>query len=257
MSDAQQLAEALSTFRRDFARRQAARVVEAAGGFAVLDEEFSGSYEHNQLYVERADDPAALAGLADELLGGLRHRRIAVRDGALAEAAAPALLAAGYTHDVELLMVHRGPLPAGAGRVDEVGIAELRPAELEQWRRWLPDSPDAVLEQLVGRRKRRLDGADSVRTLAARDEDGEIGAWADLYVDRASGLAQIEDLATAEPRRGRGLGDAVLAAALHRAAAAPGHRLTFLVADAADWPQHWYARRGFTPIGRTHAFTRS
>jgi hypothetical protein len=33
--------------------------------------------------------------------------------------------------------------------------------------------------------------------------------------------------------------------------------LVFLLADAGDWPQTWYARRGFNPIGHSHAFTRT
>ena len=37
---------------------------------------------------------------------------------------------------------------------------------------------------------------------------------------------------------------------------AAGYDLVFLLADASDWPRTWYARRGFTTIGRSHAFTR-
>jgi hypothetical protein len=29
-----------------------------------------------------------------------------------------------------------------------------------------------------------------------------------------------------------------------------------LIADAADWPQEWYTRRGFVLAGRIHVFTR-
>ena len=46
------------------------------------------------------------------------------------------------------------------------------------------------------------------------------------------------------------LGLAVMAAALDRAAGA-GCDLVVLEADAADWPRHWYARRGFVPVGST------
>lgn len=33
--------------------------------------------------------------------------------------------------------------------------------------------------------------------------------------------------------------------------------LVFLLAEADDWPRTWYARLGFTAIGRSHIFTRS
>jgi GNAT superfamily N-acetyltransferase len=48
--------------------------------------------------------------------------------------------------------------------------------------------------------------------------------------------------------RGRGYADAVLARALDLAAAA-GCDLVVLEAAAADWPRHWYARRGFEELG--------
>jgi hypothetical protein len=35
------------------------------------------------------------------------------------------------------------------------------------------------------------------------------------------------------------------------------YSLVFLLADAGDWPRTWYARRGFTAIGRSHVFTRT
>ncbi|GAA2742561.1 GNAT family N-acetyltransferase [Kitasatospora cinereorecta] len=243
-------------FRIAFARRQAARVIEVAGGFVVLDEEFRGSHEHNQLFVERAVSGTDLEGLADRTLGHLNHRRITVLDDALGRAAAPLLTAAGYEHSAEVLMVHTGAAP-GDGGARTVTAEDLRPAELGQWRRWLPDTTEEVLLQLCNRRRLRHRGADLVDFLAVRDSDGAIGSWADLYQDTTTGIAQIEDVATDEPRRGRGLGDAVLTSALHRAAATPGHRLTFLVALADDWPREWYARRGFTPIAHTHGFTRS
>jgi len=50
--------------------------------------------------------------------------------------------------------------------------------------------------------------------------------------------------------RRRGHGDALLARALDTARSA-GCDLVVLDAAADDWPQHWYARRGFTVVGRT------
>jgi hypothetical protein len=67
-------------------------------------------------------------------------------------------------------------------------------------------------------------------------------------------VPELRPALTAEAHTRRGYADTVLATALREAA---GCGLVFLLADADDWPRTWYARRGFTPIGRSHVFTRS
>ncbi|BAJ31385.1 MULTISPECIES: GNAT family N-acetyltransferase [Kitasatospora] len=241
-------------FRRAFARGQAAEVVEVPGGFGVLCGEFEYSHEHNQLVLDAPPSGVDVAGLAEEVLGHLEHRRISVFDDASGLALVPGLTAAGYRHETELVMVHRGPVPPGGG-AGPVGLDELAPALERQWRCWLPWASDDSIAQLVNRRTARAAGAELVLTLAARDGDGAFGSWADLYQD-AAGTAQIEDLATAEEHQRRGLADAVLSSALRLAADRAPAGLRFLVADAEDWPRQWYARRGFTAVGRTHGFVR-
>jgi predicted GNAT family acetyltransferase len=118
----------------------------------------------------------------------------------------------------------------------------------------MPQASGTVIYQLAGRRMARLRGAEQVRFLAARDDTGAIVSWADLYLEAAQGIAQIEDVMTADGHTRHGYADTVLATALHQAA---GCGLVFLLADAGDWPRTWYARRGFTPIGRSHVFTRT
>jgi predicted GNAT family acetyltransferase len=86
-------------------------------------------------------------------------------------------------------------------------------------------------------------------------EAGAIVARADLYLDRATGVAQIEDVMTDTGHRKRGLARAVLVDALRRARDA-GCDLVFLVADADDWPRQLYARVGYTPVGNTYEFLR-
>ncbi|MBC3839504.1 GNAT family N-acetyltransferase [Streptacidiphilus sp. 4-A2] len=78
----------------------------------------------------------------------------------------------------------------------------------------------------------------------ARRDVGSARARERLYLDPTAGLAQLEDLVTAVPYRGRGHGDALVATGLALAAAA-GIPQLFLTADASDWPRRWYARRGF------------
>jgi len=53
---------------------------------------------------------------------------------------------------------------------------------------------------------------------------------------------------TSPGARNRGLARAALLAALE-ASRLTGNELTFLAADADDWPKHLYRRLGFDPIG--------
>jgi ribosomal protein S18 acetylase RimI-like enzyme len=126
---------------------------------------------------------------------------------------------------------------------------ELHDLWERSWRRDLPAGEadlDEVVAQLVGR-EHRNDRVVAVTDLAVRAE-GRVVSAGQLRVDGAT--AAIESLTTDPAARGRGHGDAVLAAALDHAAAA-GCDLVVLEAAAADWPRHWYARRGFVPVGST------
>ena len=244
----------IAAFRLSFARRQAAIVSEVPGGIVVLDPRYAASHDHNQLIIDRTPTPGKLSALADKALGHLLYRRITILDDATATACAAGLIADGYAHDTELVMTHAGAAPVPGSPADPVTVPELRPAVIRQLCAWMPQASDAVIDQLADRRTARLRGADQVRFLAARDENGTIASWADLYLDPANGVAQIEDVMTAEGHTRRGHADTVLATALSEAAACS---LVFLLADAEDWPRTWYARRGFTPIGRSHVFTRT
>ncbi|WP_328719056.1 GNAT family N-acetyltransferase [Streptomyces sp. NBC_00247] len=242
-----------SAFRAAFARRQAVETVELPGAFAVRDPEFPLSQEHNQLIVDAPDaDPAALAGSAAQSLGQREHYRITVVDGPLGERATPALTAAGFSRDSAVVLARQTAgctLPGAAAR--PAALAGIREAVFRQQSSWFQD--EELVRQLTDRRAARLRGAEEVLFLAARTPEGHVAAWCDLYLDRAAGLAQLEDLVTAEPYRGQGHGDTLLATGLALAAAA-GIPQLFLLAEASDWPRNWYARRGFTEIGRSHSF---
>lgn len=243
-----------AAFRTAFARRQAERVVEVPGGFAVLHDRFLRSQEHNQLVVDGEVRPEALPELAGRLLGHLPYRRITVYDDALGRACEAPLLRAGYVRAGELVMVHLGTPPALARHVRAVPAEALRAPYLKQVRVWMEGAEPEELRQLADRRTLREKAADSVRFLAAHTARGEIASWADLYVDRAAGVAQIEDLITADLHTGRGHADAVVGTAL-RLAADEGCGLRFLLAAEDDWPRHWYGRLGFEVIGLTHVYT--
>ncbi|WP_042374361.1 GNAT family N-acetyltransferase [Streptacidiphilus neutrinimicus] len=243
----------IERFLSTFARRQAARTEDFPGGFAVRNGAYTRSHDNNQLIVDAATEPALLAARADALLDGLEHRRITVLPDAVARACAPALAAAGYDHAPELLMVHRGPRPAPAVPAEPVTLDDLREPLTRQLRGWMPQADEETIDHLVSRRAARPGGAPEVLFLAARAEDGAVAAWADLYQDRAAGIAQMEDLVTADEHLRAGHATTVLTTALHRAADA---RIFFLIAEPDDWPRQWYARSGFAPVGYIHVFTR-
>ncbi|MEU1285023.1 GNAT family N-acetyltransferase [Kitasatospora sp. NPDC005856] len=249
----------IRAFLAGFARRRAGRTVELPGGFAVFDDRFADSWSHNQVLVDRAEaEPAALPGLVDEVMGERPFRLVTVLDGAFGEACGEPFRRAGYRHSTYLVMQHTGPVPTpDDGRtVEEVDLEAIRAPLAASWRATLPEAGDEVIRMLVDRRRADRRGAEHVRLLGARTPDGEVAAWTDLYLEPALGIAQIEDLMTAEAHRRRGHADAVLAGALRRAADADcGTR--FLIAESDDWPRHWYAHRGFEAVGHTHGFERT
>ncbi|MEU9044958.1 MULTISPECIES: GNAT family N-acetyltransferase [unclassified Kitasatospora] len=249
----------INAFLAAFARRRAERTVELPGGFAVFDDRFAGSWSNNQVFVDRTDtEPAALPGLVDEVMGERPFRLVSVLDGEFGEACVEPFRRAGYRHSTYLVMLHTGPTPAvGEGRrVEEVDLEAIREPLSASWRTALPAAGEEVVRSLVDRRVTFRRGAERVQLLGARADNGEVAAWTDLYLEPVLGIAQVEDLLTAEAHRRRGHADAVLATALRRATDA-GCGTRFLIAESDDWPRNWYARRGFEVIGHTHGFERT
>ncbi|MFD0291336.1 GNAT family N-acetyltransferase [Streptomyces sp. NPDC127118] len=244
----------INSFLSAFAHRQAAHIVDLPGGFVVYDDAFAYSHANNQVVIDTAVDSEAVPAIAEEALAHLPHRLISVLDDEVGMACAGPLIRAGYTHSTYLVMLHAGPVPAD-GPAEEVDLDAIRIPLARRWRGLLPDVDDEVICHLVDRREARRRGADVVHFLGARTEEGEVASWADLYLDPATGTAQIEDLVTSEAHLRRGYADAVLTTAL-RLAADKDCDTRFLTADATDWPRHWYERRGFSVIGRSHCFER-
>lgn len=245
-------------FLHGFARRRAPRVLPAPGGFGVLDDRFPGSYDDNKLIIapgagaEAGPDVGEVLAAADEVLAERRHRLVCVDDDRLGAAWAPAFAAAGYEHETNLVMVFRGAVPPGPPPAERLGLEELLPVLRRDWRRVLPQAPDEVIDGLARRVEARLRGASTVAFRGVRASSGEIAARADLYAH--DGVVQIESVFTGEEHRGRGHARSLMTALLAEAA---GAELIFLVADADDWPRHFYARLGFEEAGRTHAFLRT
>ncbi|GGU74031.1 hypothetical protein GCM10010275_05910 [Streptomyces litmocidini] len=241
-------------FLTGFHRRQAARTVDFPGAFAVLDDAYPNSRGNNHVFVHGDVDPEALPGYAEEALAHLPYRFSYVLDETVAAACRAPMERAGYRHATTLLMAHTGPVPEHGG-AREVGFEELRGPVAASWPRFAPKATPEHLRDLVERRVARLRGADVVRFFAVHTPEGEVAAWVDLYMDPAAGVAQIEDLVTVEAHLGRGYAGKALDTALREAADA-GCPIRFLTARADDWPRHWYARKGFAPIGSTARFER-
>jgi GNAT superfamily N-acetyltransferase len=247
-------------FMRAAVRRQAEQIIEMSYGFAVLDSRFPHSYDHNKLVLTAPVDPAEAVSDADRILGGagLAHRLISVHGG-IEQAWADVCVAAGYQHSAELIMVQTGaPADRPADQriqVAAVGVDGLRESGRREWREQLPDAGEDVIEQLVARRVTRLEAAPEVAFLAVRDGMGQIVSRADLYLDPADRVAQIEDVLTLSEHTGRGFARAIMAEGLRRAQAA-GCDLVFVVADADDWPRQLYTRLGYRAVGDGHSFVR-
>jgi GNAT superfamily N-acetyltransferase len=248
-------------FLRDVERRQAEQVIDLPGGFAVLSPRYAASHDHNRLCLRSEIAAEDALRLADDVLGGagLEHRLVVVDDDALGTAFAGPFQRAGYTHDIELVMVGRGApartTPRRSVPVEAVAADALHDMDLRAWRAALPDAPPDVLGQLVDRRRTRTLAAETVVFLAVRDPEGQVVARADLYLDATRGVAQIEDVMTDERHRNRGYAQALLDEAT-RCAGDAGCPTRFLFAAADDWPRILYGRLGYTVIGCRHLFAR-
>ncbi|MDW3179849.1 MAG: GNAT family N-acetyltransferase [Acidimicrobiia bacterium] len=246
----------IAAFQEHFAKAQSTDVVELSWGFALLQRDFPKSYDHNRIVVTAAAPSVDILQRADDVLGGagLDHRYISVTDDALGLGLQSDLVAAGYESETNVMMINRDPSVDPAEHdVHAVSHERLRPAVMRDWRVDLPESTDDELTQLADRMTLYERGAEV--TFLAVFEGSEIAARTDLYIDRASGVAQIESLLTHEDYRGRGYAKALVRDG-HRRAIEAGCELSFLVADLDDWPREWYGRLGYVEAHRTHEFTR-
>jgi ribosomal protein S18 acetylase RimI-like enzyme len=213
-------------------------------GVAVYDDRVPKRYDSNYLLVETVPPGTT----AEELAADARaygRPMIFFRDERSVEPLLPGFRALGWRLDRHVFMVQRGAPTRGApvDLVRELDADALRPAR----RRLIEDFPWArpeVLEQLHEAKHLIAERVDT-RFLGIV-VDGEVVAYADLYLEPPN--AQIEDVGTLEAHRGHGYASAVVLYAAEEARRA-GADFVFLVADAYDWPQHWYRRLGFEPIG--------
>jgi GNAT superfamily N-acetyltransferase len=245
----------IAAFERRFDEAQATDVVDLGWGFALLQSKFPLSEYHNRIVVTSAAAPQDVIAQADEVLGGagLGHRYVSAVEG-LGESLVPALVAAGYEHQVVVTMVHSEPdLEPGNHPVQSVSLDTLRPSIMRNWQAEIPDASDELLRQLADRTELASLGAKL--TLLAVYDGGEVAGHAELYTDQVSGIGWFENLVTHEQFRNRGYGDSLIRDGFQRAKQ-DACGLYFLSADLDDWPRQWYRRLGFVDAGETHHFVR-
>ncbi len=231
--------------------RRAPQVQDLPGGFAVSDPAFPHSRDDNRVLLTAATDAGTVEAVTAEA---------AARAGWPAAAAtllhpgsgpvAAELELRGWEVSPAVVMARWAPVPGQAHEpVEEVPQEAVHGLWDAQWRRELTGTGaelDEVVPQLVGR-EHRTGSVVAVTDLAVRQRSRVVAA-AQLRVDGATGW--IESVVTEPAARRRGHGDALVAAALGRAAAA-GCDLVLLEAAVLDWPREWYARRGFSVVART------
>jgi ribosomal protein S18 acetylase RimI-like enzyme len=226
-------------------------VVPTAHGKALLTPSLPLVWQLNAVRVEDPDaSPDELAAEAEEVLGEAGHRKLVVHDASHGARLAPALAADGWNVYRLLVMVRDRPpertvRPGAGAEVDrDTGAATLAAFRREQPFGW----QETAVEQLAAMDERYA-RASRARDFAAPPDDPACACR--LYT--ANGLAQVDEVGTREARRNLGHASAAVTAAAEMAAG-EGCDPIFLLTDAGDWPQGWYRRLGFSPIGAVYEF---
>jgi ribosomal protein S18 acetylase RimI-like enzyme len=231
---------------------------EFAHGTALYNDRLRRVYDSNFVRFERGFDDltgALVEAEADEMQASLRHRKVLIPDEEAGARVADELRERGWRHYTLVTMAYRGPRdraaaggeqPREAEQVDTRAVRGAREQAHDAGRR------DAEAHRQIIAFTELLATVVASRMYAAFTE-GEIGSYCALFQEH--GIGQIDEVTTIERFNRRGLGTAVVEAAL-RASLADGDDLTFLVADQSDWPHEWYARLGFEPIGRRYELLR-
>jgi GNAT superfamily N-acetyltransferase len=245
-------AQRLFEFELALDTRVTERVVDEEWGRAFLCPGLELVYDASFIAIE---EPGMTIGevvaLADQVLGGdagLEHRTVVVLDDTEAARLAGEVGAApGWEVERTDYMVgeqESGRQPAAPTR--EVSLEQIAPLRAQLIEENLAEGarePARTAEQLVELERRcgavagdRWFVAPAAEPLAACCllSDGTIG--------------QVEDVGTLARARGRGLAQAIVLAAL-AASREAGHELTFLSAEAEDWPRLMYAKLGFRKVG--------
>jgi ribosomal protein S18 acetylase RimI-like enzyme len=225
-------------------------------GPVIVHERLHHVHDLNFLRADEPSDASAeeLAAEAERVQGAakLGHRRVNFSDIEAAEQRAPEFVALGWEPERFVLMaLRREPDRPASVPVREVDEPTLRPLWAEATRRFPHGKNEEVVQQIL--EHRRLI-ADAIPTrFFAVEADGRLVAHAELY--SVDGVGQVENVVTLEEYRGRGFARALVLRGV-QASQELGNDLTFLVADADDWPYRLYEKLGFEIVGRYARYLR-
>lgn len=227
------------------------RTVTWPGGIAYLHADLPKIWDLNyMLLCDGTLDASTIARHANEVMGeaGCEHRRVCVRDPEVGARLEPGFAALGWETDVHVIMRHsrESDRMVDTSAVEEVG--DLAWPSREAQMRSYPWADDATLDQLRTVYSMTVEAANA-KDFAILDE-GKAVSFALLFSDGPTGW--VEDVATLEPYRRRGLARAVVTKAVEDSTAR--HDFTFLIADDRDWPKHFYSQLGFDILGRHYYF---
>lgn len=206
-------------------------------------------------------DAAELTVVAERWLGDLGHRHVVFDDADAGERMAAPLEDAGWERGRTVLMMFDGDPMALAPdpRAREISETEMDALQLANLREGAPevDARSGLAARLLAT-QRRLRTANPARCFGAGEPSGELASMCTLFLDPdvdGRRVAMITDVGTRVAQRARGLGRAVVGAAVAHAGGW-GADLIVVGADADDWPQLMYSSIGFEPIGRQVTLTR-
>jgi GNAT superfamily N-acetyltransferase len=206
-------------------------------------------FDFNVVRVEEqpAMDVRGLAGFADTALAGVAHRRLDFELPLLAEQLREDFIAMGWRATGLLWMRQERATPDGPTvPVEEVPYGAVDALRVAWHREDFPD-PDPAGFHAQAREVAQLRGA---RVLAIHEHGAPV-AFAQLERDRAA--AEITQVYVDPAHRGRGLGAAIVRAAIAHASEVED---LWICADAEDWPQRLYMRLGFKAVWKTIEFLR-
>lgn len=205
-------------------------------------------YDYNLLLVERATNLNAesLSAMADELLAGLKHRRLDVEDPGEASRLRPGLEKLGWRSTVLVWMHHTGLDVEPAAVVSEVDYDAVYELRLEWIQEDLPGTDYAAFYPHA----REVELARGARVLAVL-ERGVPVAYAQL--EEIGDASEVAEVFVTKRLRGRGLGTAVTSSAI---AAAGARSDVWICADDEDRPKLLYQRLGFRPVWWVTEFLR-
>jgi ribosomal protein S18 acetylase RimI-like enzyme len=208
-------------------------------------------WNYNSLRVEGPDSGAsadALVHAADVLQGDLEHRQVEVEDTAAGERLRPGFEALGWAAERLAWLRLEGPAPPGPD-FEEVPFAATLPLRLE-WATTFPWASGEAEARRFAEHEDRAAALRGSRALLARDAAGAPAGF--VSFGARGGGAEIEQVYVAPALRRRGIGGALVAAAVRAAGAAE----TFIVADDEGDAKRLYERLGFRQAWIQHVFTR-